>query len=234
MPALAQLNVDFNALTTLPASLAKSRNLVLLYAIFNQITDIPEVLLKHPTLSSFDLSTNNLTSIPQVQIPSLRYFFMVNNSLRMLPSGLFNLPLVRLAVDGNLLTSLPSDIGNLGRTLNMFTVSQNNMTFLPSSMGQLINLEVLDIRNNSLASLPSWNELTSLVHLTVAGNPLCENGWLGSGRVRELMEMRGEGCTPQCSDMCLNSLLTNFGCDYQCNVPNCDFDNGMCMSNENS
>jgi hypothetical protein len=47
--------------------------------------------------------------------------------------------------------------------------------------------------------------------------------------VRELMEKAGEGCTPQCSDMCLNLLLDNPACDFQCNSPECNYDNGNCI-----
>ena len=116
---------------------------------------------------------------------------------------------MHLAVDGNRLTSLPSDIDNLAGTLTLLTVSSNNVSSLPYTMSMLKNLEVLDMRNNSLTSLPPWNELTSLVHLTIAGNPLCENGWMGAGRVKELMQREGEGCAMQCSHVCLNVYLSN-------------------------
>ena len=86
------------------------------------------------------------------------------------------------------------------------------------------------MRNNSLSALPSFDELISLSHLTVSGNPLCTNGWKGSGNVlKELMSKEGEGCARQCSDMCLNIMLKDSGCDFQCNVPECHFDNGKCQ-----
>ena len=56
---------------------------------------------------------------------------------------------------------------------------------------------------------------------------------MGTGRVKELMQKEGEGCTMQCSYVCLNFYLGNAGCDAACNVPECNFDDGMCMSNEN-
>ena len=56
----------------------------------------------------------------------------------------------------------------------------------------------------------------------------------GYWEVKELMQKEGEGCTRQCSDMCLDILLENIGCDNECNVPECEYDNGMCMSNDNS
>ena len=79
-----------------------------------------------------------------------------------------------------------------------------------------------------LTSLPPWNELTALAHLTVAGNPLCRNAWVGTGRVKDLMDKEGEGCVIQCSDMCLDLSRSDQGCDYQCNVPECNYDNFQC------
>ena len=89
-------------------------------------------------------------------------------------------------------------------------------------------LEVLDMRNNSISTLPHWfDKLVSLAHLSAAGNPICNNGWIGSGKSKSLMET--DGCKKQCSDMCLNIYLENNGCDYACNVPQCDFDNKQCL-----
>eukprot|EP00944_MAST-04C_sp_MAST-4C-sp1_P016026 g16026.t1 len=229
MPGLSALNVDFNALTTLPASLARAPNLVFLYASFNRIAHVPEELFRHPTLYSIDLSTNNMTSLPQPQMPMVRQFYVVNNSLARLPNSIFDLPLVRLAVDGNQLTSISTDVGHLAPTLTLLTFSLNNVSSLPSSISTLTKLEVLDMRNNSLTFLPPWNELKSLVHLYVAGNPLCKFGWAGTGRVKALMETHGKGCTRQCSDSCLDILLENMYCNNDCNVPECDYDNGKCV-----
>ena len=160
----------------------------------------------------------------------LRYVYLANNSLSLLPESMFDLPcIVRLTVDGNHFDSLPSSIGNAGKTLTFFGAARNNLTSIPLSFSRLSNLIEVDLRNNSLASLPSWDQLTSLTHLTVAGNPLCTNGWQGTGTVRELMRKDGMGCTRQCSDMCIDLLLENEGCDYQCNVQECNYDNRQCV-----
>eukprot|EP00944_MAST-04C_sp_MAST-4C-sp1_P015113 g15113.t1 len=230
MPALAELNVDFNALTTLPASLAKAPNLVILYASFNQIAHIPEELFQHQGINLLDLSTNNIRVLPELKMKQLQYLYVVNNSLAVLPESLFSHNSIsQIVVDGNDLDSLPLNIGNVWKTLKLFGAARNNLTSVPSSFSQLSNLNVLDLRNNSLTSLPPWDQLTSLTYLTVAGNPLCTNGWQSSGKVRELMANEGEGCTRQCSDMCLNMYLYNDGCDAACNVPECNYDNRQCV-----
>ncbi len=42
--------------------------------------------------------------------------------------------------------------------------------------------------------------------------------------------MKGFGCKTQCSDFCLDTSLPleDSGCDIECNVPSCSFDNGAC------
>ena len=132
-----------------------------------------------------------------------------------------------MILDGNQLTSLPEEIGRL-ELLYHFAVSRNNLTNFPKSFSKLKGLSVLDARNNSLNLLPQWNELEFLNHLTVAGNPLCTNGWIGTGRVKDLMALEGQGCSPQCSIMCLDRSLLDYGCNHECNVPNCNYDNGKC------
>ena len=164
------------------------------------------------------------------KMKQLQYLYVVNNSLAVLPESLFSHNYIsQIVVDGNCLDSLPSNIGNVRTTLKIFGAARNNLTSIPSSFSHLSNLNVVDLRNNSLTSLPPWDQLTSLTHLTVAGNPLCMNGWQGKGRVRELMRKDGMGCTRQCSDMCVDLLLENKGCDYQCNVPECNYDNRQCV-----
>ena len=186
--------------------------------------------MQHNGINSIDLSTNRLKGLPEISMKNLRYLFLQNNSLADLPKSLFgNKNIIMLSVDGNQLTMLPSNIGNLGQGLLIMGASRNNLTSFPASFRQLEKMEILDLRNNSLAQLPEWfGELTSLTHLTVSGNLLCSNGWSGSGLVGKLMAKEGEGCAIQCSDMCMDIYAVDQGCDYQCNVPNCLYDSGKC------
>ena len=230
MPVLAHVNLDFNRLETLPRSFATATNLMDLDAAFNEISSFPKGIVQHNGINSIDLSTNRLNRLPEISMKNLRYLFLQNNSLADLPKSLFgNKNIIMLSVDGNQLTMLPPNIGNLGRGLLIMGASRNNLTSFPASFRQLEKLEILDLRNNSLAQLPEWfGELTSLTHLTVSGNLLCSNGWSGPGLVGKLMAKEGEGCAIQCSDMCMDIYAVDQGCDYQCNVPNCLYDSGKC------
>ena len=179
MPRL--LNVDFNELRTLPASLGKITDLVVVYAAFNRIASIDGMLQENMGIVRLDLSTNNLVDFPNIKMRHLEMIALGNNSLTVLPDKLFESPfLVALNAEGNRLTSLPPKISRVGNSLWRLFVSRNNISALPSSISAMKALTILDLRNNSLSALPSFDELISLSHLTVSGNPLCANGWQGA------------------------------------------------------
>ena len=228
---LTELNADFNAIEKIPDTIAKSKDLIHLYASFNRVNYVSTSVWHHERLRYIDLSTNNISYIPEnTNMESLTTFLISNNSLRELPTALFvnNKNMIRFHADGNLLTKLP---GVMGTSLHTLGLSRNNLTNFPSDFLSLQYLSLLDVRNNTLEELPSWfNHLEALENLIVAQNPLCTNGWVDivKGKLRTLVSKDGEGCSEQCSPMCLNFYLENSGCDFSCNVPSCNYDNGKC------
>ena len=90
----------------------------------------------------------------------------------------YNLPdlynLQRLDLEGNKLTELPSEIGNL-INLRELDLSNNRLLKLPSEIGQLVNLRDLHIRNSQLTELPrEIGNLTNLETLYLTKNKLTE------------------------------------------------------------
>ena len=63
---MKKMGVDFNELTSLPASLANAQHLVILYASFNRLSAIPDEVFQHPGIVYLDASTNNLTQLPYI------------------------------------------------------------------------------------------------------------------------------------------------------------------------
>lgn len=79
----------------------------------------------------------------------------------------------------NLTGALPSQIGKL-KNLKVLNASNNQMTGVPAEVGQLKNLEVLDLSNNQLTGLP--NELANLKNLktlNLSGNQYSEQDLQG-------------------------------------------------------
>jgi hypothetical protein len=59
-----------------------------------------------------------------------------------------------LNLNDNQLTSLPSEVGNLSSLRRLF-LTDNRLTSLPPEIGRLSSLEALDLASNQLVSLPS-------------------------------------------------------------------------------
>lgn len=70
----------------------------------------------------------------------------------------------------NLSDALPSQIGNL-KNLKVLNASNNSFTGVPAELGQLTKLEVLDFSNNNLTGLPNeLGELKNLKKFNISGN----------------------------------------------------------------
>lgn len=74
--------------------------------------------------------------------------------------------------NNNLTDALPSQIGQL-RNLRILNASNNQMTGVPSEIGKLSKLEELDLSNNQLTGLPNeLGNLTNLRKLDLRGNTI--------------------------------------------------------------
>ena len=98
---------------------------------------------------------------------------MSNNQLVGLPTSIQRLTKLEwLYLDGNKLTELPSEIGDL-RELRKLRVSNNQLVGLPTSIHRLTKLEVLYLVGNKLTKLPAEIvDLRGLRVLWVSQNPL--------------------------------------------------------------
>jgi hypothetical protein len=80
--------------------------------------------------------------------------------------------LTALRLDGNQLTSIPPEIGQL-TNLTDLSLDCNQLTSIPPEIGQLTNLTALLIHTNQLTSIPpEIGQLTNLTALRLDGNQL--------------------------------------------------------------
>jgi Leucine-rich repeat (LRR) protein len=117
---------------------------------------------------------NNSPSVPAIEIG--KTLDLSGKNLTKIDMSVFDKTnLEELNISSNNLTgALPSQIGKL-KKLIILNAGNNQMTGVPAEVGQLTNLEVLDLSNNQLTGLP--NELANLKNLktlNLSGNQYSE------------------------------------------------------------
>lgn len=111
-------------------------------------------------------------AIPPAGQPDATTLDLSNKGLNKLPMDIFNqTDLTSLNVSGNRLTgSLPSQLGNL-KKLVILDASNNQFTGIPAEIGQLTDLEVLNFANNGITGLPlELGNLKKLKSIDLSGN----------------------------------------------------------------
>ncbi len=109
-------------------------------------------------------------------IPNRKGLDLSGQGLEKLPSYVLSrTDLEELNISDNKLTgALPSEIGKLTK-LKVLNASNNLMTGVPAEIGHLPNLEVLDLSNNQLTGLPNeLGQLSKLKILNLSGNDYSE------------------------------------------------------------
>lgn len=153
--SLEILDLSNNALTTLPDSFAKLRNLRIAFFNNNSFEVVPEVLAQCPNLSMVGFKANQISVVPTAALPpQTRWLILTDNRLR----------------------SLPEAIGQLSH-LKKLMLAGNQLRALPETLSACHQLELLRIAANQLDHLPPWLlTLPKLSWLAYAGNPFCHSG----------------------------------------------------------
>ena len=152
-----------------------SETLEILDMTDNHLNTLPNDFKKLQHLKILFLSNNQFKEVPTVlsHCPNLSMIGFRNNQIDTLTEDALPLSTRWLILTDNALTSLPESIGEL-KYLQKCMLSGNQLTHLPTSMKHCKNLELLRIAVNAFTELPKMIlELPKLSWLAYGGNPFC-------------------------------------------------------------
>ncbi|KAJ3323560.1 Leucine-rich repeat-containing protein 40 [Boothiomyces sp. JEL0866] len=204
---LMELHLGSNCLSELPLNFDKLEKLHTLDLSGNQLVGI--VKLKNQSLQNLDLSNNVITEIAGLNdMPLLSSLNISKNKLQDFPSislqklcfldlkhndfkswkTVLECPLLKdLCLAFNSISSFKENSVRNCVSLEIFDIRDNNIGSIPEDILFLKNLKRLDITNNSVSTLPP--KLAFLKHLAVihySGNPL--RGLPTSGGTTKLLD----------------------------------------------
>ena len=142
----------------------------------NNLSTLPDDFYKFKKLKRLFISNNQFDHIPKVlaRLPNLSMIGIRNNKIKIFEENSLPLSTKWLILTDNELTKLPNSIGDLS-LLQKCMLSGNKLTSLPNSLSKCTNLELLRISANKLTSFPSFLlSLPKLSWLAFSGNPFCK------------------------------------------------------------
>jgi Leucine-rich repeat (LRR) protein len=158
---LEKLDLAFNKLNdeSFPNSFKKLEKLIELNLENNNITVLPPVLKRAKELKRLKLGYNKLaTTEGLTKFKKLQILLLDGNQLESVPRDLYN-QLKRLEIlhmSKNHIKDIHIDVRYL-RFLKDIDISGNKLTSLPSELLLLPRLEILNASNNQISRIPSFN-----------------------------------------------------------------------------
>ncbi|PMD38565.1 serine/threonine protein kinase-like protein [Hyaloscypha variabilis F] len=139
----------------------------------NPLSTLPKYISRLHKLKIAFFSDCNFTVFPKelAQCRSLEMIAFKGNGMTTVPEGSFPRKLRWLILTNNQISSLPTSIGQCHR-LQKCMLAGNQLTSLPNEMAHCRKLGLLRLSANKLTSIPSWLfSLPELSFLSFAGNP---------------------------------------------------------------
>eukprot|EP01105_Mastigella_eilhardi_P008567 TRINITY_DN2075_c0_g1_i1.p1 TRINITY_DN2075_c0_g1~~TRINITY_DN2075_c0_g1_i1.p1 ORF type:complete len:817 (+),score=187.21 TRINITY_DN2075_c0_g1_i1:306-2453(+) len=175
LSVLKALELSSNYLINLPPEMALLSNLEMLDIAQNQFSTLPYCVYKMTNLVSFTFAANTIShmSLFVSNLSNLTRLEGRRNKLSLLPGEIGQLhKLSFLSLPSNCLSQLPAELGEL-TNLRELHLSHNNIPALPDSVCNLKNLKKLYLCNNKLTTLPQkFGELHSLFDLDLSNNAI--------------------------------------------------------------
>jgi len=169
--------------SSLPSEIGRLSSMLTLDLHLNHLVFLPTEIGRLDALELLDISSNMLTNLPSEvgNLQSLRYLNLAENALssrefdaienvtlgNFTENAATNVTLTYTVVD----SSIPSELGRLD--VVSLNLSSNNLAVVPSELGLLSSLELLDLSSNMLSGLPTeLANLQSLEYLDLSSNAL--------------------------------------------------------------
>eukprot|EP00698_Gefionella_okellyi_P002870 TRINITY_DN12736_c0_g1_i1.p1 TRINITY_DN12736_c0_g1~~TRINITY_DN12736_c0_g1_i1.p1 ORF type:complete len:867 (-),score=181.13 TRINITY_DN12736_c0_g1_i1:75-2675(-) len=207
---LAELFLDDNMITAIPAGVRKFQYLTQLRLGNNQLRQIAPEIGALQELKILDLSINNLKSLPpQIgQLTALQTLLLPGNLLSFLPLELAGCcSLQKLNLHRNNFTEFPAAVGALSQ-LKLLNLTRNEIVEVPGDvLGRMVALVELRLANNLITALPSEiGNLTQLTQLHITQNALStlpsEFGRLASLTVCDMSDNKLSSLPVDCLSGC--------------------------------
>ncbi|KAL8897161.1 MAG: hypothetical protein Q9207_007347 [Kuettlingeria erythrocarpa] len=170
--SLRELQIADNHLSGPLPPFSQCTNLEILDLHANAITSLPQQLAECRKLRRLDISSNRITKVPSLDLPDLINFNISSNQIDV-DNFIMNLTAPRLT-DLDMSVCRVNHLPALRSKLPSLTtlIAFDNSIFNLNDVESLRGIEVLDLRNNDLRSLPAELSLLGLKRFTVSGNPM--------------------------------------------------------------
>ena len=142
----------------------------------NNLTSLPDDFDRFKKLKRLFLSNNQFNHVPKIlaKLPNLSMIGIRNNKIKTFEENSLPLSTKWLILTDNELSKLPDSIGDL-TLLQKCMLSGNQLAYLPNTINKCTNLELLRIAANKLTSFPTCLlSLPKLSWLAYSGNPFCK------------------------------------------------------------
>lgn len=166
------------AIATFPAEILNlAETLEVLDLSGNNLSELPDDFCRLKKLKILFLSNNQFEEFPSVlaTLPELTMIGFRNNQMKSVPEHSLPCGIRWLILTDNQISSLPDSIGQLVK-LQKLMLAGNLLTDLPDTMAQCKTLQLLRVSANRLKGLPDFLfSLPELSWLAFAGNPFCDS-----------------------------------------------------------
>eukprot|EP00294_Goniomonas_avonlea_P013424 CAMPEP_0114553052 /NCGR_PEP_ID=MMETSP0114-20121206/7450_1 /TAXON_ID=31324 /ORGANISM="Goniomonas sp, Strain m" /LENGTH=656 /DNA_ID=CAMNT_0001737965 /DNA_START=8 /DNA_END=1978 /DNA_ORIENTATION=+ len=193
-----------------PEEIREMSSLLMLDLQYQEFKSVPPPICGMTNLVILGTGSRHITSLPTVAECPL---------LKTLPMLYFVAPGANLTIDESMC--------EMQGLVDIF-FSEVNLRSLPECMGDMPGLKNMYFAHNRLESFPASMDHLHISTFYVAGNPLCENGYVATAPPTIAAALTGtsfeghpQGCVPTCAPSCTPYMQESARCSPACNVASC-------------